>query len=529
LAVATTGEYAQFHGGSKAQALAAVVTTINRVNQIYNRDVAIQFMLVANNDDVIYTNGATDNYTNTDAFAMLAENENNLDAVIGSANYDIGHVFATGGGGLAGVGVVCKSWKWEGVSGFFSPENDPFAIDLVAHEIGHQLDADHTFNGTTDPCGSPGNRVAGSAVEPGSGSTIMSYAGICGGEDLQSHSDATFHAKSIEQIVAYSAADGSCGTLSLTGNSAPTEVNAGNNYTIPKGTPFVLSGSATDSDAVSYQWDEMDTGTATDITTFGTDQGDNPLFRSFLPKSTPIRIVPRLSELLKGLDGKYATTDKGEVLPNIPQNPFRILNFRLTARDGNAGVDEDDMQVEVDDTEGPFEVTAVLATPPSSALTITWTTNATCSSNSVTIDLLAFSNDASTYCDGADTPPFLNLGTRTYGDGTATITPQPDLTINKARVRVSCVDNIFFNISDADIALTGNSSPDTDCKLVDGASRTVSNGVIDSGDNLDPNGGGTGSGGGGGGGGGGAVLWMPLLIGIGSIGRYLVRRRSQSA
>ncbi len=226
--------------------------------------------------------------------------------------------------------------------------DDIFYIDLVAHEIGHQMNATHTFNGTTLNCAGI-NRVASSAVEPGSGSTIMSYAGICGTENLQGESDDNFHAKSIEQILGYSIAGGSCGDLATTGNTAPT-VSAGIDRTIPLCTPFALAAVSSfdaDADSLSFQWDEMDTdGAATDATTLGTDLGTNPLFRSYIPDAqTSERILPRMSALSIG------TTDKGETLPAAS----RTMNFRLTARDGKGGVNEDDMKVTIDGTLGPFQ------------------------------------------------------------------------------------------------------------------------------------------------------------------------------
>jgi len=174
-------------------------TAVNRLNEVYERDMGITMQLIADNDDIIYFNGGTDPYTNGNAGRMIDESQQNIDAVIGDANYDLGHLFGTAGAGLAQLRSVCGTGaKASGITGIGNPTGDFFYIDYVAHEIGHQFGATHTFYNS---CG--GNRTSATAVEPGSGGTIMAYAGICA-PNVQNRSDDLFHSVSLDQIYKYS-------------------------------------------------------------------------------------------------------------------------------------------------------------------------------------------------------------------------------------------------------------------------------------------------------------------------------------
>lgn len=442
LAVATTGEYYAGRGGNDEDVLASIVTVIDRVNLIYESEVAINFVLISNTDDLFFTDADNDGYTNTVPCTMRNENTPIINATIDVGDYDIGHVFGTNpGGGCAGGSVVCDDDnKGNGASGLrvnIAADQEGFSgYRLVGHEMGHQFGASHTWSGTGAPnCTvANGQFAAGSGYEPLGGTTLMSYSGTCGPDNIQgSAADTYFHTHSFDQIVNFSAfGNGDTCPLKVgTGNSIPV-VDAGPDYTIPRQTPFTLTGSAVDGDdpLLSYAWEQYDLapGQISPLV----DQGDNPLFRSFPPVfDEPSRTFPQISDILNG------TTTLGEILPTMD----RTLNFRLTARDNRpagGAVDYDAMQITV--SGDPFQITSPNGGAAFAGCTepVTWQVGG--GSVAPNVNLLYST-------DGGLTFP-VTLAASTPNDGSENVQiPCTNVDILGARIRVEAVDNIFFDIS----------------------------------------------------------------------------------
>lgn len=450
LAMSVTGEYTTYFGGTKALALAAINNTMTRVNAIFEKDFSARMVLIANNDAVIYTNASTDPYSVSSSMANWnAQLQSTLTSVIGEANYDVGHLFgASGGGGNAGcIGCVCVNGS-KG-SGYTSPADgvpsgDNFDVDYVAHELGHQFGANHTFTHS--------NEGSGVQMEPGSGSTIMGYAGITS-LDVQPHSDAYFHAVSIQQVTNNIKAK-TCPVSTNTGNAIPT-ASAGLDYTIPKSTPFMLTGVGTDAngDSLTYNWEQMDSQTTAAVPSATKTTGVN--FRSYTATTSSTRYFPKMSSVLTG-----ATTTAGsELTVEALSSVARILNFRLTVRDnraGGSGNNSDDMKVTVNATAGPFTVSSpntAVSYVGGSTQTVTWAVAGTTANgvNCANVDILISTNAGNTWS---------TLLASTPNDGSQAVTI-PNTAGTQNRIMVKGTNHIFFDVSNANFTITTGSTSDT--------------------------------------------------------------------
>lgn len=441
LAITASAEYTAFHGGTVADALAAINATITRVNEVFETDLAVTLELVDNTDATIYTDPGTDPFTGT-LGALGNQGQQALTDEIGEANYDIGHVFHRGAnGGNAGfIGAICvENQKGSAYSSSQNPRGDIFDLDFVAHELGHQLGANHSWSYLWE-----GTTVQ---VEPGSGTTIMGYAGIVDNENVAPNGDDYFNYVSIEQIIE-NLKTKSCGeVVPITDN--PPVVNALNDYVIPKSTAFVLNGSATDPDAgdiLTYTWEQIDNGIVKQAT-FGPTNPNGANFRSRPPITEPTRYFPMLTRIAVGaltqinppLNSAWETVSDVE----------REMNFAFTVRDnapGGGQVVSELTTVSVTNSAGPFLVTSQAANEMYTAgevHEIVWDVAGTdvAPVNAQTVDILLST-------DGGLTFPIV-LVEGVANDGSHEIIV-PGLPTSQARIMVKATDNVFLavNISD---------------------------------------------------------------------------------
>ena len=460
LAVAATAEYSEFHGGTSSGALSAITTTIARVTGIYERELAISFTLIGNNADIIFLDTATDPFTDATAEieppadyagTLQGEAQTEITARIGSSNFDIGHIFSTGSGGVASLGSVCQDdQKASGMTGSGAPIGDAFDVDYVAHEIGHQFGGNHTYNGTVCDTGNPST-----AYEPGGGTTIQAYAGICGSDDLQANSDPIFSAASFDEMIAYveDGAGGSCASTTDVINPSTNLVNkapvveAGSDYTVPNNTPLVITGSGTDADgdSLTYLWEQRDLGPKAALG--APDNGLSPLFRVWTPQSSPSRYLPKLSTVVAG------SQTTSEMMPALA----RTMDFRLTARDARGGVSSDDMVVNVVATD-PLYPSFSLIEPSAggeslgSVATIRWNVGGTDSA-----PISASNTDLYLSTDGGATfssTPFASVPNTGY----ARVTFPAGIQTSSARIMIRGSGNLFYDVTNADFALNSDAA-----------------------------------------------------------------------
>lgn len=464
IAIATNAEYTNFwndgnnaNGNAQADALAQVVSTLNRTNEVFEVDMAITFTLVTGTE-LIYTNSATDPFS---PGQFNSQAQSTFTSEVGEANYDIGHLFAKSGkGGSAGfIGRVCVDGsKGSAYSAHDFLDNDGgpymsdfFDIDYVPHEIGHQMGANHTYSHV--------NEGTGVNFEPGSGTTIMGYAGITS-SDVQDHSDPYFHYGSISQILV-NLQTRTCFTTTNIANNPPV-ANAGPDFTIPGGTPFVLRGSATDADngdSLTYTWEQIDSGTTT-TGNFGPTRTTGPLWRSRPPSSNPNRYMPILSRVIQG---KLTETNPVETEDNSSWETVstvsRSLNFALTVRDRSEmngtgqfpQSDFDFMTVTVDGTVDPFTVDTPNPWAQNTNQTITWNVGSTDSS-----PINSFNVNIKLSTDGGLTFPTL-LASNTPNDGSESVMMPNISDSTNAIIMVEAADNIFYNVSGV-FEITSNST-----------------------------------------------------------------------
>ncbi|MBA4853529.1 reprolysin-like metallopeptidase [Emticicia sp. BO119] len=495
MAAAATNKMTSALGG-QTQARDKIVAIINAVNLIYEVEVAIRFTLIAKTTtsmSLILTTQGSDPFVINPTFASAANAQtgftafhstgpNPYNGILNYSEYDIGHTFnsyVSGSGptyyvrGQAGPTPCVDDSKARGWTEFVSNAALGTIVDVFAHETGHQFMAWHTYNAIGGDNGFCTNGWDNeTAVEPGSGSTLMGYGGNCSTPVnyvlTAPNSESYFHTKSIEQILNSVNNFNTCYTTSATGNTPPTS-NAGSNYTIPKGTPFTLTGSATDpnvSDVLSYAWEEYDIATSNDKGAFGSSTNGNggysavnstasaPLFRSKI-SNVPTRTFPALNFILNSANNP--ADNEGEDLPQAA----RSMKFRLTVRDNKAnggGVDSDETIITVNNS-GPFLIT----TQNSATLWIyngTNTANILWSVNNTNIAPINCANvKISLSTDGGQTFPVV-LAASTPNDGSHTITIPNNLT-STARIKVEAIGNIFFDINNVNITITNSCSPET--------------------------------------------------------------------
>ena len=450
------------------EALEAINRTVDRINSIYERDVGIHLNLVNDEPKIIHTDAATDPYHEDETDDKLrALNQVQLTQLIGPNNYDVGQLFiapippAHAYGGSMQPCACSSAFKAQGLIASPHPTGNAFDVQYVAHEIAHQFGASHSFNGTTKGCKF---RNPATAYEPGSGSTIMGYSSatqICLQETIQSTADPYFHAISLQEIrgfITRSGSDGgdSCARKSETGNRFVPHVDAGRDFTVPGQTPFALTvatSSDDDGDALNFTWEEFDLGSPDPPQPANPNEHrkKRPLFRSWPGTADITRTFPALNFILNPPPvGTY-------IAESLPKNN-RTMVFRVTGRDAHGLYGFDDVSVTVITKRGsadvgPFKISDPaegVVWPRGSTQRVTWsvarTDRAPINCTDVRILLMIRGNENHPIVLAADV----------LNNGSAQVTLPNDIPLTTmARIKVEAINNIFFDISKADIQITG--------------------------------------------------------------------------
>ena len=445
VAVSTTAEFSQFWlDGTeltdferKAKVIAAINVTLTRINGIFERDFSLTMELIANNDQVVYLNSNTDPYSGVSNSIL----QSTLDTFIGDANYDVGHLFHFEGtihGNAGCIACVCTSGsKGSGWTGHSAPDSDNFNL-IVAHEFGHQFGGWHVQSSSN--CRSANEMQE---VEPGSGSTIMGYAGICPA-NVQSEPDDYFNYVDIRDVIQWTRNDSSCAQLIASGNTTPT-VNAGNDFTIPKSTPFILEGSGDDADGdtISFCWEENDPENPFSSSAPTSTRSQGPMFRSLLPVSESNRYMPNIADVAAGISPTW------EVLPSIS----RTMDFVLTVRDNHAigaQTASDEMTVTVDANAGPFVVTSQSSSETwnvGDSINLSWNV-----ANTDQAPINCSNVDVFLSIDGGLTYPY-TIATNIANNGSASLFLPNVPSTSQGRFMVRAKNNIFYAINTANITI----------------------------------------------------------------------------
>ncbi len=452
-AVSTTGEFSQYHlnrlgipasetdANKKAAVVGELLIAVTRMNSVYERDFAISLMLVNNNDQIVFLDASTDPFDNntTNMSSLLSANQTTVDNHIGSSNYDVAQVWCQGTlQGLAFLSVVCSTNKARGAVRGNQPETDRFIISVASHELGHQFGAYHVFYNS---CG--GNRTDNHAVETGSGTTIMAYAGICS-PNIQYYTDDRFNTISINDFRNNLITTGSC-SQNISLNNQPPTVNAGPDKWMPKETPFVLTATASDpeGDVLTYVWDEKDLPNHNYSTPPQSTWTTGPIFRPFPVRTENYRYFPNLDSLLAN-----QTSTRWEVLPSVN----RIMEFNVTVRDNNiegGQTQNDRIALGIDDSAGPFRFTSQSSPETWLAgqqVNITWDVAGTDGGNinCTNLDLL-LARDGRNFTD--------TLASNIANTGTYTLTVPNGMDTPNGRLMLKARDNYFLSISQANVII----------------------------------------------------------------------------